>query len=333
MAEGWTEEEVPDQKGRVVIITGANTGLGFETARVFAARRATVVLACRDVEAGERAVARIGDMAGAVAAHDNSKKRAGRADEGDNSKKRWEAENLRVVRLDLASLASVRTAADEIGATHDRIDLLINNAGVMMPPLSRTAEGFELQLGVNHLGHFALTGLLLPLMADRPGARIVTVSSGAHHNGRIDFDDLQAERGYRRYERYCQSKLANLMFTFELQRRLEAAGADAIALAAHPGLASTELFRNVSRAGRAFFWVEMRRVGQDARMGALATLRAAADRAARGSEYYGPGGRGENKGYPRLVPANDRAHDAEAQQRLWQESERLTGVAFPLPPR
>jgi NAD(P)-dependent dehydrogenase (short-subunit alcohol dehydrogenase family) len=319
----WTEGEVPDQAGRVAVITGANTGLGFETARVLAGRGATVVLACRDVESGKSGAARIASLVAAAAGDDNSKK--------------WlAAENLRVVRLDLGSLASVRAAVEEIGAAHDGIDLLINNAGVMMPPFGRTADGFELQLGINHLGHFALTGLLLPRIADRPGARIVTVSSGAHHNGRIDFDDLRAEHGerdYKRYDRYCQSKLANLMFTFELQRRLDAAGARPIALAAHPGLARTELFRNTSAAARAYFRVEFRRIGQDARMGALPTLRAAADPAARGGEYYGPGGRKETKGYPRLVPASDRALDAEAQRRLWQESERLTGVTFPLPPR
>ena len=320
MGDPWTEKEVPDQTGRVAIITGANTGLGLENARALVAHGAAVVLACRDIEAGKQAAARIGGTAGATT-------------DGDNSKKRPAAENLRVVRLDLASLASIREATDEIGAAYDGIDLLINNAGVMMTPLGRTADGFERQLGVNHLGHFAFTGLLLARMANRPGARVITVSSGAHHNGRIDFDDLRADRGYRRYNRYCQSKLANLMFTFELQRRLAAAGAQAVALAAHPGMARTELFRNMPAAARAFCRVELLRIGQDAAMGALPTLRAAVDPAARGGEYYGPGGRGENKGYPRLVGASDRAHDEQAQRRLWQESERLTGVTFPLPSR
>jgi NAD(P)-dependent dehydrogenase (short-subunit alcohol dehydrogenase family) len=320
MGESWTEEEVPDQTGRVVVITGANTGLGFENARALTARGAVVVLACRDIEAGKQAAARIGGTAGAATGADNSKKRPA-------------AETPRVVRLDLGSLASIREAVEEIGAAYDRIDLLINNAGVMMVPLRRTADGFEQQLGVNHLGHFAFTGLLLPRLADQPGARVVTVSSGAHHNGRIDFGDLPADRGYRRYQRYCQSKLANLMFTFELQRRLAAGGAQAVALAAHPGMARTELFRNMPPGARAFCRVELLRIGQDAAMGALPTLRAAADPAARGGEYYGPGGRGENKGYPRLVTANDRAHDEQAQLRLWRESERLTGVTFPLPSR
>ena len=320
MSETWTEEEVPGQEARVAVITGAGKGLGFENARALAARGATVVLACRDIEAGKRAAARIGDTAGVVTDHDNSKKRSG-------------VETPHVVRLDLASLASVREAAEEIGAVYGKVDLLINNAGVMMPPFGRTADGFELQLGVNHLGHFAFTGLLLPRMADRPGARVVTVSSGAHHQGRIDFGDLQAERGYKGYSRYCQSKLANLLFTFELQRRLAAAGAQAIALAAHPGMSRTDLFNAMSPAARVYLRVQLRRIGQDARMGALPTLRAAADPAARGGDYYGPGGRKETKGYPRLVPANDRAHDAEAQRRLWQESELLTGVTFPLPSR
>jgi NAD(P)-dependent dehydrogenase (short-subunit alcohol dehydrogenase family) len=320
MGEQWTEDKVPDQTGRVAVITGANAGIGFEAARLLAARGATVVLACRDVDAGKRAAERIGGTTGAAADADNSKKRAG-------------GEEPRVVRLDLAALASVRDAADEIGAVYGGVDLLINNAGVMMPPLGRTADGFELQLGVNHLGHFALTGLLLPLMAARPAARVVTVSSGAHHAGTIDFDDLRAERGYRPYSRYCQSKLANLLFTFELQRRLAAAGSPVVALAAHPGLARTRLFGTMSPLLRAFFWLELRRSGQSALMGALPTVRAATDPAAGGGEYYGPGGRNESKGYPRLVPASDRAHDEQAQLRLWQESERLTGVTFPLPPR
>jgi NAD(P)-dependent dehydrogenase (short-subunit alcohol dehydrogenase family) len=295
----WTEADVPAQRGRTAVITGANTGLGFETARVLAARGARVVLACRDLGRAKQAAARIvGDV--------------------------------QTVRLDLASLASVREAVGEIGSAHGPIDLLINNAGVMMTPFGRTADGFELQLGVNHLGHFALTGLLLEQMLGREGSRVVTVSSNGHKSGRIDFGDLQSQRRYRRMAAYYQSKLANLMFTYELQRRLAAARARTQALAAHPGKARTELTRYLPGWMRLEDLVIEQPFGQNAAMGALATLRAAADPAARGGEYYGPGGRGEQRGYPRLVAASERARDLDTQQRLWRESERLTGVSYPV---
>jgi NAD(P)-dependent dehydrogenase (short-subunit alcohol dehydrogenase family) len=298
----WAEADVPVQRGRTAVITGANTGLGLETARVLAARGARVVLACRDLGRAKEAAARI-----------------------DCGRLPPEA-----VRLDLASLPSVREAAGEIGAAHDQIDLLINNAGVMMTPYERTADGFELQLGVNHLGHFALTALLLPRMLGVPGSRIVTVASNGHKLGRIDFDDLQSERRYRRMAAYYQSKLANLMFSYELQRRLAAAGAQAEALAAHPGKARTDLTRYLPAWLRFGDLVIEQPFGHSAAMGALATLRAAADPAARGGEYYGPGGPGEFRGYPRLVTSTRRARDTEAQQRLWRESERLTGVSYPV---
>jgi NAD(P)-dependent dehydrogenase (short-subunit alcohol dehydrogenase family) len=291
----WTEADVPAQRGRTAVITGANTGLGFETARVLAARGAQVVLACRDLGRAKEAAARI-------------------------------AGDVQPVRLDLASLASVREAAEEIGP----VDLLINNAGVMMTPFGRTADGFELQLGVNHLGHFALTGLLLEHMLGREGSRVVTVSSNGHKSGRIDFGDLQSQRRYRRMAAYYQSKLANLMFTYELQRRLAAARARTQALAAHPGKARTELTRYLPGWMRLADLVLEQPLGQNAAMGALATLRAAADPNARGGEYYGPGGRGELRGYPRLVASSERARDIDAQQRLWRESERLTGVSYPV---
>jgi NAD(P)-dependent dehydrogenase (short-subunit alcohol dehydrogenase family) len=306
----WTETDVPVQRGRTAVITGANTGLGFETARVLAMRGARVVLACRDLDRAQEAAARI--LGGPP-------QRAG-APAGD----------VQAVRLDLASLASVREAAEEIGAACGPIDLLVNNAGVMWTPLRHTADGFELQLGVNHLGHFALTGLLVGAMLGREDSRVVTVSSNAHKSGRIDFDDLQSRRRYRRGAAYGQSKVANLMFTYELQRRLAAAGAKTQALAAHPGKARTELVRYLSGWMRVVDLIIEEPLGQSAAMGALATLRAVADPAARGGEYYGPAGRGELRGYPRLVTSSDRARDAEAQQRLWRESERLTGVTYPV---
>ena len=313
--DSWTEADVPDQRGRTAVITGANTGLGFQAARVLATRGAQVVLACRDLGRAKEAAARIlGDGPRAAGAPP-----AGAPPDG-----------VQAVRLDLASHTSVREAAEEITAAYGPVDLLINNAGVMMTPFGRTADGFELQLGVNHLGHFALTGLLLGPMLGRQGSRVVTVSSNGHKSGRIDFDDLQSQRRYRRMAAYYQSKLANLMFTYELQRRLAAAQAQTQAFAAHPGKARTKLIRYLPAWMRWEDLVIEQPLGQSAAMGALATLRAAADPAARGGEYYGPGGRGELKGYPRLVASTERARDVEAQQRLWQESERLTGVSYPV---
>src|SRR5712691_7512144 len=217
MSARWTSDDVPGQQGRLAVVTGANTGLGFETARVLAARGASVVLAVRDTEKGKAATARIaGTAPGAT---------------------------VTVQPLDLASLESIHAAAGALRATYPRIDLLINNAGVMFPPKQTTPDGFELQLGTNHLGHFALTGLLLEQMLPVPGSRVVTVSSQAHRiQARINFDDLQSQRSYSRVGAYSQSKLANLLFTYELARRLSGAGTT-IAAAAHPGLASTELAR------------------------------------------------------------------------------------------
>jgi NAD(P)-dependent dehydrogenase (short-subunit alcohol dehydrogenase family) len=302
----WTAADVPDQSGRTALVTGANSGIGLETARVLAGRGATVVLACRNVGSAQAAANRI------------------RADapRGD----------VQIVRLDLASLASVREAAEEIRAAHSSLDLLINNAGVMDVPYQRTEDGFELTFGTNHLGHFALTGLLLDRLLATEGSRVVTVSSIAHRRGVMRFDDLQSEHGYKAGDAYGQSKLANLLFTYELQSRLEAVGARTIALAAHPGNASTALWRTSSTLERAFvsarlhvilFWLV-----QGAERGALPTLRAATDPAARGGEYYGPGGRFEFTGPPVRVESSARSHDVADQRRLWEVSERLTGVGY-----
>jgi NAD(P)-dependent dehydrogenase (short-subunit alcohol dehydrogenase family) len=214
----WTEADVPQQRGRTAVITGANSGIGFEAARVLAQRGARVVLACRDLVRGDAAAARVREAAPDA--------------------------TVDVVRLDLASLASVREAARRLGDEYPRIDLLINNAGLMIPPYGRTEDGFESQIGTNHLGHFALTGLLLDRIRDVPGSRVVTVSSNGHRMGRIDFEDLQSERRYRAMAAYAQSKLANLLFTYELQRRLARSGAETVAVAAHPGTASTDLTRH-----------------------------------------------------------------------------------------
>jgi NAD(P)-dependent dehydrogenase (short-subunit alcohol dehydrogenase family) len=300
MTAKWTSDDVPGQHGRVAVVTGANTGLGFETARVLAARGASVVLAVRDTDKGKAAAARIAGAAPGA--------------------------TVTVQPLDLASLDSVRAAAGELRARHPAIDLLINNAGVMFPPRQVTGDGFELQLGTNHLGPFALTGLLLPQMLPVPGSRVVTVSSIMHRiRGRINFGDLQGERSYSRVAAYSQSKLANLMFTYELQRRLSGAGTT-IAVAAHPGFASTELTRN-SPAIAAFSYAL---VSQKAAMGALPILRAATDPGVLGGQYYGPGGLFGARGYPELARSSRRSRDTAIQRRLWTVSEQLTGVTFPV---
>ena len=292
--------DVPDQGGRTAVVTGANSGIGFETARVLAEHGATVILACRDVTRGEAAAARIGGP-GPVA----------------------------VQHLDLGSLASVRTAASDIHERHQRLDLLINNAGLMMPPYGTTSDGFERQFGTNHLGHFALTGLLLDLLLPTAGSRVVTVSSNMHRAGRLNFADLQSAQRYRRVAAYGQSKLANLMFSYELQRRLAAAGARPSALAAHPGTAITALTRYFPPAVDRAYHAIGQPIAQQPQFGALPTLRAATDPGARGGEYYGPDGWLEFKGHPRRVSSSARSHDEQAQRQLWQESERLTGVRYP----
>jgi NAD(P)-dependent dehydrogenase (short-subunit alcohol dehydrogenase family) len=295
----WTERDIPEQKGRVAVVTGANTGLGFETARALAERGATVVLAVRDVEKGKKAAARIS---------------------GD----------VTVQELDLTSLESVRTAAADLHGTHAGIDLLINNAGVMYTPKQTTRDGFELQLGTNHLGHFAFTGLVLDLLLPVQGSRVVTVSSLAHNmRAAIRFDDLQSEESYGRVAAYGQSKLANLMFTYELQRRLGSLNTT-IAVAAHPGLADTDLMRNLPAAIRVIAPVIGPLMSQKPEMGALPTLRAATDPAVRGSQYYGPDGMGQSRGHPKVVKSSAQSHDRTVQQRLWTVSEDLTGVTFPV---
>jgi NAD(P)-dependent dehydrogenase (short-subunit alcohol dehydrogenase family) len=300
----WTGADVPGQSGRIAVVTGANSGIGFEAAAVLARRGAHTVLACRDAGKAEDAVARL-----SAAVPEAS---------------------VSVVPLDLASLESVRAAADQILAAHDRIDLLINNAGLMWPPYGKTTDGFELQFGTNHLGHFALTGLVLEAMLPMPGSRVVTVSSNGHRAGRINFADLQSERRYGRMTAYAQSKLANLMFTYELQRRMHAAGAPTAALAAHPGVAFTELTRSLPTVIQSANHAIGGLFTQSAAMGALPTLRAATDPAAAGGEYYGPGGLGQVKGYPVRVSSNAKSRDQAAQQRLWDESVRLTGVTYPV---
>ena len=296
----WTTADIPDQSGRTAVITGANTGLGFETAKALADKGARVVLAVRDTVKGRQAAARIG---------------------GD----------VTVQELDLTSLASIRAASEELHTRFDSLDLLINNAGVMTTPKATTKDGFELQFGTNHLGHFALTGLLLDRLLDVDGARIVTVSSNGHKmGGSIHFDDLQWERRYNRMGAYTQSKLANLLFTYELQRRLAPRG-KTVALAAHPGTSTTELARNLPRpVERAFLAAAPVLFAQTADKGALPTLRAATDPGALGGQYYGPDGVGQQRGNPVVVASSDQSYDLDLQRRLWAVSEELTKVVFPV---
>lgn len=289
----WTAQDIPDQAGSTFVITGANSGIGLAAARALAHKGGRVILAVRDTRKGEEAARAI---AGAT----------------------------EVRALDLADLASVRAFAE--GMDED-VDVLINNAGVMNVPYARTRDGFEMQFGTNHLGHFALTNLLLP----RITGRVVAIASGAHRMGRIRLDDLNWERGYHRHRAYGQAKLANLLFTLELQRRLEGAGSEVRAVAAHPGWAATNL---QNRSGNRLENLLVATIGnrlwaQSGEMGALPTLFAATQDIP-GNTYIGPDGRGELRGYPTVVGRSKYAADAEMAKRLWVQSEQLTGTRFPL---
>jgi NAD(P)-dependent dehydrogenase (short-subunit alcohol dehydrogenase family) len=299
----WTAADIPSQSGRTAIVTGANSGLGRAVARELWRAGADVVLACRDLSKGAAVAAEIGALA----------PRAG----------------LEVSELDLAALASVRDFSERFARTHRRLDLLVNNAGVMAAPHRRTADGFELQLGTNHLGHFALTGRLLPLLREREEARVVTVSSGVHHGASLDFDDLQGERHYARWGAYGQSKLANLLFALELDRRLRSAGLPLISVAAHPGYAATNLqFSGPPPYERVFMAVGNLLIAQRAEMGALPILYAATAPGLAGGSYVGPDGLFEGRGHPRLVSPSSAARDQPTADRLWGVSERLTGVVY-----
>ena len=298
----WTNADIPDQTGRTAVITGANTGLGYETAAALAAKGANVVLAVRNLDKGKEAVRRIEESTPGA--------------------------QVTLQQLDLASLDSINAAARELRDRHDAIDLLINNAGVMWTPKSTTKDGFELQFGTNHLGHFAFTGLLLDQLLPVEGSRVVTVSSMGHRiRAAMHFDDLQWERSYSRVGAYGQAKLANLLFTYELQRRL--IGKNTIAVAAHPGGSRSELTRNLPRPVSAAMRV-VEPIFQAAAMGALPTLRAATDPSVLGGQYYGPDGFAEQRGYPKVVASSDQSHDVDNQKRLWTVSEELTSVAFPV---
>jgi len=301
----WTTADIPDQTGRVAVVTGANSGLGYVTARELAGHGARVVLACRDASRGGQALRRLTTAVPGARAELRS--------------------------LDLSSLESVRSFADEVLAAYDGIDLLINNAGVMAIPRRVSADGFELQFATNHLGHFVLTGLLLPRIAGRAGARVVTVSSNAHKAGKLDFDDLQAERSYRRWRVYSNSKLANLLFAYELQRRLADAGAAAISVAAHPGTAATNLVNATAGdnpVARAVLRFGVRITGQSEERGALPQLYAATAPGVQGGQYFGPDRLADTMGHPTEVTSTKRSYDEADAERLWAVSEELSGVSY-----
>ena len=309
---GWTADDIPEQTGRTIVVTGANSGIGLEATRELARNGATVIMAVRSVERGEEAA---DDVRGDVPDAD-----------------------LRVEECDLAALDSVRSFADRLEG--EPLDVLINNAGVMAIPRSETDDGFETQFGVNHLGHFALTGLLLENLLDRsdddPAARIVTVSSGMHERGEIDFRDLHGEGAYDPWDAYAQSKLANVLFAYELERRLLTADANAESTAVHPGYANTQLqFRGPEQRGsrlrRAAMTVANGLLAQSAEMGALPTLYAATAPEAEGGAYYGPGGLMNMRGAPERQASSDRSYDEETARRLWAVSSELTGVTYDLP--
>ncbi|PRY15825.1 oxidoreductase [Kineococcus rhizosphaerae] len=306
----WTPDAIGDQTGRTVLVTGANSGLGFHVATEFARRGADVLLACRNPERGRAALAQLN---------------AAVADSGREA-------SAELVGLDVADLASVRRAAADVLQRRSSVDVLVNNAGVMVPPFGRTADGFETQVGTNHLGHFAFTGLLLPALLAGDGARVVSVASVAHKFGRLDRDNYQSERSYQKWLAYGQSKLSNLLFAFELQRRADAAGAPIVSTAAHPGLSDTNLWKMTplggNRFGEALAGVLGRAVGQPAAQGAWPLLRAASDPDVAGGEYFGPGGRQEWRGFPVQVPAHPSAYDTADAAWLWARSVEWTGVDF-----
>ena len=298
---------MPDQHGRIALVTGANSGIGYEAARALAARGAHVLLACRDVGRGEAARARIAAEQPAA--------------------------SLELLPLDLAQLAQVREAAARVNEKHGRLDLLCNNAGVMAIERGLSADGFELQLGINHLGHFALTGLLLPSVLASPAGRVVTVTSLVHKVGRVRFDDLDGARSYERWSAYAQSKLANLFFAYELQRRLARIGVAAISVACHPGYAATNLQSAAPEAeGRklsaGFFRVSNNLFAQSAERGAWPTLYAATEPSLEGGECVGPGGPGQLWGAPRVVKTGGASYDEALAARLWDVSAQRTGVSY-----
>ncbi len=307
MSEKWTTADMPDLSGKKMIVTGANSGVGYEAARAFAEKGAHVVFACRSREKAEAAVAHLREQAPAV--------------------------SVEIMLLDLADLGSVTAFAQQYNARHGRLDILVNNAGVMAIPYRRTADGFEMQYGTNHLGHFALTGQLLALLLATAGARVVTVSSNLHRTGQINFDDLQSKESYNKRAAYNQSKLANLLFAYELQRRLAGAGHEVISVGAHPGYSATNLqyagpSLEQSSLQHGLISVANALFAQSSEMGALPTLYAATAPDVNGCDYIGPGGFIHMRGYPVKELSSKASYEETAARRLWAISEEMTGVRY-----
>ncbi len=294
----WNINDARDQKGRIAIVTGSNIGLGYDTALALAGKDCRLVLACRNMDKAKAAQRQI--------------------------LVRYPKAHIECQTLDLSSLKSVRSFATTFLKSHKKLDLLINNAGIMMPPYSLSEDGFESQLAANYLGHFALTGLLLPVLAKTPNSRVVSLSSLAHNWGEIRFDDLNFKSGYSKRGAYGQSKLACLMFAYELNRRLQKAGLQTLSVAAHPGVAATNLAQHFPRFLTAFFPL----VGQSASSGALPTLYAALGDDIDGGDYCGPRSMRQMRGAPVKVGSTRASKDQEAAKRLWNLSEELTGVSF-----
>jgi NAD(P)-dependent dehydrogenase (short-subunit alcohol dehydrogenase family) len=307
MSNKWTIQDIPNLLDRIIIVTGANSGLGLESTKAFAAKGATVVMACRNIGKAEKAKAEV------LASNPTAK--------------------LEVMELDNASLASVRAFTDAFKAKYNRLDLLLNNAGVMAIPRTETADGFEMQLGVNHLGHFALTGLLIDVIASTPGARIHSTSSSAAWNGKINLDDLMGKQSYSRWGAYGQSKLANAAFATELNRRLKAAGHDTIANSSHPGLVMGNLQENSLEQSdaplmeRILYGTLAKLVAQDVNMGVLPQLYACVAPTAKGGAFYGPKTM-RLRGYPAAQKCNSALDDAVLLKQFWEVSEELTGVHY-----
>jgi NAD(P)-dependent dehydrogenase (short-subunit alcohol dehydrogenase family) len=305
----WTSDDLPDLSGKTIVVTGGNSGIGYEAALEFARKRAKVVLACRDLGKARTAASKISASSPGA--------------------------DVEVMALDLSNLASVRGFSDAFHTQHHALHVLCNNAGVMAIPYRLTTDGFEMQFGTNHLGHFALTGLLLDLILATDGARVVNVASGAHRFGTMRFDDLQWKNGYRKWRAYGQSKLANLLFTFELQRKAESAGKKFLSVACHPGYAATNLQSAGPRMQGSSMLESLFSVGnslfaQSAAMGALPTEYAAASPAVGGGDYIGPDGMGELWGHPTKVPSSAAANDSASAKKLWEISEQLTNVRYAL---
>jgi len=301
----FTSNNLPDLSGKTIIVTGGNSGLGAESVKVFAEQGAQIVMAVRSIEKGEEVKSTFLKVCDDLA--------------------------IDVMQLDLTNLQSIKSFAQQFKAKYTKLDILLNNAGIMIPPYQTTTDGFESQMGTNHMGHFALTGLLMDVLSKTPGARVVNVSSIAHKMGKMDFNNLMYEGGknYNATKAYGRSKLANLLFTFELQRYFEKNKIQAISVAAHPGVSQTNLFKFAADAWYAKFLLPVFKLMiQSSRMGAMPQIYASIADNVKGGEYYGPGGLREMWGYPTLVKAKDEAYNTNDARQLWEVSEKLTGVKF-----